>query len=179
MDIDHIEWMMKDALLVCEKEKLDDSLLMPLVILHDVGYSKVKKIKTANYYSKDIRRTHMEAGKEIAIKVLRKLKYPEDKTEKIAYYVSVHDNWAYGEVDLFVNDQILGTFKDLDYIWIFTPQGFRAHKMILNKTNRELLEHLRKEPSPIGGKKPFSNPTTKKLHDDYLKDREKEVSGIL
>jgi len=28
MDIDHIEWMMKDALLVSEKENLDDSLII-------------------------------------------------------------------------------------------------------------------------------------------------------
>ena len=35
MDVDHIEWMMKDALIVCEKEKLNDEILLPLVIFLD------------------------------------------------------------------------------------------------------------------------------------------------
>ena len=32
MDLDHVEWMMKDALFVCEKENIDDSIFLPLVI---------------------------------------------------------------------------------------------------------------------------------------------------
>jgi len=151
--------------------------LLPLVILHDVGYSEVPQVKDANYYQLDIRRLHMEAGKQIALKILKQISYPPQKTDKIGFYISVHDNWAYGEVDLFINDPILGTFKDLDFIWIYTPKGFQALKKILNKTDREMLEHLKSEPSPIFGKKPFSNPTTQQLHDNYLKDREREITG--
>jgi len=43
MDKDHIEWMMKEGMYVCKQEKLNDSLLLPLIILHDVGYSKTPK----------------------------------------------------------------------------------------------------------------------------------------
>ena len=48
MDIDHIEWFMETAQMVCQKEDLDDSLLLPLAILHDVGYSKIKDVQSAN-----------------------------------------------------------------------------------------------------------------------------------
>ena len=43
MDIDHVKWMMQDAMLICEKEGIDETLLLPLVILHDTGYSKAPK----------------------------------------------------------------------------------------------------------------------------------------
>ena len=94
MDIDHIEWMMKDAFLVCQKENLDDSLLLPLVILHDVGYAEVPK---DNPFKLNLRKAHMEAGAKIARHILEKLNYPKDKIKKIEYYVSVHDNWALGD----------------------------------------------------------------------------------
>lgn len=175
MDIDHIEWMIKNAILICKKEGLDDTLLIPLVILHDVGYSRIKDIKNANYYKLDLRKKHMKMGKKITIDILKKVSYPHEKINKIAYYVSIHDNWAYGEVNLYNNDKILGTFKDLDYIWVFTLKGFSVIKKMLGKTNKEMLEYLKAEPSPIGGKKPFSNQVTKKLHDKYLTDRENEI----
>ena len=174
MDVDHIEWFMKTAQMVCEKEGLDDTLLLPLAILHDVGYSKVKEVKTANYYDTDIRRAHMQAGRDIAIEILKQVHYPPAESEKIAHYVSVHDNWAYGEVDIYLSDPVLGTFKDLDYLWIFTEKGCPPIQKVLGKTNEEMLAHLRHEASPIGGKKPFSNQTTQTLHNEYLKARETE-----
>lgn len=72
MDIDHIEWFMETAQMVCQRENLDDSLLLPLAILHDVGYSKVKDVQSANYYDTDIRRAHMQAGRDIALEIRKK-----------------------------------------------------------------------------------------------------------
>jgi HD superfamily phosphodiesterase len=177
MDIAHIEWMMNDARYVCKQEGLDESLLLPLAILHDVGYSQVPDVASADYYEQDIRRLHMDEGAKIARVLLEKLNYPSDKTERIVHYISVHDNWAYDEVDIYMDDPILGTFKDLDYIWIYTKIGFGALKKVKGWNDKQMLEHLRNEPSPIYGKKPFSNATTKKLHDKYLAERVDEVQN--
>ena len=98
MDIDHIEWMMKESILVCKKENIDDSLLLSLVILHDTGYFKAPK---ENPFKLNLRKIHMKAGAEIAREILQKVKYPDDKIEKIVYFVSVHDNWAFGDDDLY------------------------------------------------------------------------------
>ena len=176
MDIDHIEWMMKDASWVCEKEGLDDTLLLPLVILHDVGYSEINNVAFADYYQGDTRKVHMASGEKIARDLLAQVNYQSEKAEKIAYYVSVHDNWALGEIDLYVKDPIIGTFKDLDFIWIYTAKGFPALMKVLHKNEAEMLEHLHSETSPIYGKKPFSNSSTKMLYDKYLAEREKEYS---
>src|SRR3989338_850820 len=123
MDIDHIQWMMKEAQYVCEQEKLDDSLLLPLVILHDIGYAKVPK---NNPFNLNIRKAHMESGSKIAKSILVKVKYPKDKIKEIVYFVSVHDNWAFGDIEIYTKNKILGIFTDLDFIWIVTPKGFPA-----------------------------------------------------
>jgi hypothetical protein len=177
MDIAHIEWMMEVANTIADKERLDKTLLLPLVILHDVGYSDLQDPANANYYDKDIRKAHMEAGAHIAEKILTSIPYPQDKKEIIVHYVGIHDMWAYGEVDVYVNDPVLGTFKDLDYLWIYHSVGCAAIQKVLKKTNKEMLEHLKNETSPIGGKKPFSNDSTKKLREAYLYERERALSS--
>jgi len=169
MDIDHIEWIMKEALIVSEKENIDDEILIPLAILHDVGYAEVPK---DNPFNLDIRKAHMKAGAKIAKKILDKVKYPKDKTEKIVYYVSVHDNWAFGD-DEYKRDKTLGAFKDLDFIWMTTPKGFPALMKILGKNKKEMIEYIESRPEEEG--LALTTKTTKELFEKYLSDRKKEL----
>jgi len=172
MDMDHIEWMMQDAFLVCQKENLDDSLLLPLVILHDVGYAVVPKFDP---YKLDLRIAHMKAGTKVAKSILKKVNYPKQKLEQIVYYVSVHDNWALGDNNIYKKDIILGTFNDLDYMWMATPKGFAALMKILNKSKQEMLKYLESNDKPK--LRPFSTKTTKNLYKKYMGQRRKEVLG--
>lgn len=172
MDVAHIEWMVEVALRIAQDEGLDESLLLPLVILHDVGYSKVKDVVEADYYQLDVRRFHMDEGAKIARQILKEVDYPEHKIDKVVYYISVHDNWAYGEVDLYMDDPVLGTFKDLDYIWLYTKEGCAGIQPVLKRNDQEMLEYLRNEVSPIGGKKPYSNQSTRKLRESLMQERE-------
>jgi HD superfamily phosphodiesterase len=164
-DVEHIKWMMKDALLVCKEENLDDSLLLPLVILHDVGYSKVPK---NNPFNLDIRKAHMKEGKKLAESILKKVDYPKGKIEKISYYVSVHDNWALDDNSVYENDLVLATFTDLDFIWMATKKGFPLMMDYLNKDKKELLDFIQNNEKLT--KRPFSTKTTKKLFEKYLKE---------
>ena len=159
MYIAHISWMIKEALIVCKKENLDDSLLLPLVILHDVGYADVPK---DNPFKLNLRKAHMAAGAKIAREILEKVKYPLEKIKKIEFYVSVHDNWALGDDSVYKKDLILAVFNDLDYIWIATPKGFPALMKILNKTGREMLDYLKNDDKPK--LRPFATKTTKTLY---------------
>ncbi len=163
MDIEHIKWMMKDAEFVCKKEKLDDSLLLPLVIIHDVGYAGIK----GNSFNKNLRKTHMKAGAIIAENILEKVKYPKQKIKKIVKYVSIHDNWAFGQNSIY-KDKILGTFNDLDFIWMATPKGFPALRKILKKNKKEMIDYIRNDDKPT--KIPFKNKTTKLLFKKYLEN---------
>ena len=170
MDIPHLEWMIPVAEEVCKKENIDDSLLLPLVILHDVGYAECPK---DNSFGLDMRKAHMKAGEKIAKQLLEKINYPKEKIEKISYYISVHDNWAFGEQNMYWQDKILGTFGDLDFIWVVTPKGFVHIKSLLNKNDKELIEYAeRKSDSNVEAH--FITKTTKKLFEKYLKERKAE-----
>jgi HD superfamily phosphodiesterase len=96
MDIEHIKWMINDIISVCRKENLDETILLPLVILHDIGYSKIQK---KNPFELDSRKEHMREGAKITREILEKLKYSKSKIKKIVYLVSIHDNWAFGNFE--------------------------------------------------------------------------------
>lgn len=172
MDIDHIKWMMQEAVVVCQKEKLDDSILLPLVILHDAGYGVGKHV----YFEKELKKEHMENGKQIAKEILSKLNYPKDKIDKIEYYISVHDNWALGDNEIYKKEGLLGIFTDLDYMWLATSKGFSALMKILGKGQQEMIEYLETNDKLI--LRPFSTKTTKNLYERYLEDRRKEALNI-
>lgn len=164
MDVPHIQWMMPITKEICEKEGLDDSLLLPLVILHDTGYSKVEG---EDYFHGDMRRAHMAAGAKIAREILEKVDYPQDKLEKIVYYVSVHDNWAFDDNEIYKKDKAFGTFNDLDFIWTVAPIGFEEIMKCLNKTPAELIEWA--ETNDKLTKRPWSCQSTKELFEGYIK----------
>lgn len=169
MDIDHIEWMMSDAVSVCEKEKLDDSLLLPLVILHDVGYAN---LPSQHPFSISSKQEHMKKGAEIAQEILEKVGYPKNKIRQITYFISVHDNWLLGDDIVFKENIILAVFNDLDYMWMATPKGFLFLRTQLHKSPLEMLQFL--ETNEKLKRRPFSTKTTKKLYGHYIVDRKKE-----
>lgn len=173
MDVDHIEWMMKDAMLVCDNEGIDDSILLPLVILHDVGYGE---IPPGNPFNLDLRKEHMKKGGEIAEKILKKLNYDSEKIDQISNLVSVHDDWALGDDQSYKDNIFLGVFNDLDFTWMATPKGFPALMKILNKSAEEMIKYLETDEKLI--KRPFSTKTTKQLFESYLKDRRSELASI-
>lgn len=174
MDVDHIEWMIGDALRLCEAENLDADYLLPLVILHDVGYANVPK---DNPFNLDLRRAHMAEGAVIAREILTRLGYPAKIIDVIAYYVSVHDNWALGDNGIYKKDKILGSFTDLDFIWMATPKGFPALMKILNKTPHEMTEYLRSNEKLTA--RPFVTISAKQSFEEYLLQRASEDwSGV-
>lgn len=113
MDIAHIQWIMRAVEEVCQSEQqLDQTILMPLAILHDVGYAEVPK---NNPFNLDIRKSHMQTGARIAGTILETVGYEIPKRERICGLIAVHDNWALGDDSVYA-DQELAVFNDLDFI---------------------------------------------------------------
>ncbi len=167
MDIDHIGWMMEEADRLCEEECLEDRILLPLVILHDVGYARVPK---DNPFNMDIRRAHMEEGAKIAKEILDAVGYEKEKTSIITYFVSMHDNWALDDIEVYQRNKLLWIFTDLDFIWMATPKGFDAVKEIQGKTGEGMIEYLEsteKPAKPIG----FASEATEKIFNRHLAER--------
>ncbi|MFA6888429.1 MAG: hypothetical protein WC254_02950 [Candidatus Woesearchaeota archaeon] len=169
MDIDHIQWMMKDALLVCKEEQIDDSLLLPLVILHDVGYFGLDSQDPFSVLSK---KEHMKKGAKIADEILQKVDYSQNKIKSITKYISVHDNWLLGDDTFFKNDLILGVFNDLDYMWMATPKGFSLFLKLIHKTPQEMIQFL--ETNEKLTRRPFCTKITKRLYEKYIAELKRE-----
>jgi len=172
-DIAHIKWMMKDAEYICEQEVIDKTILLPLVILHDVGYAEVDT--TQNSYNLDLRKAHMKAGAEIASHILTEFKYPQDKTKTIVDYVAIHDNWAFEENKRYTKDKMLGTFNDLDFMWLAVEEGFNSAMKMTKKNPQEMFEYVKQNDKLI--KRPFSTKTAKELFDKYIKQREDSIKA--
>ena len=141
-DIKHVEILLKDALTVCEKEKIDKSLLLPLVILHDIGYGLTQPV----YLEKDLKKEHMIVGAKLAEEILEKVNYPREKIDKIVYWISVHDNWIFGDNKVYDKNPILAVFFDLEFIWMTTPKGFPLlAKALYNGDKQKMLKHIKKD----------------------------------
>jgi len=163
-DVDHVLWLMNQAEIVCKKEKVDDSILIPLVILHDVGYAEIPK---ENSFKKNIRRLHMKEGEKISRKILAKLDYPKPESEKICYYVSIHDFWALGNNKIFREEKILGIFSDLDFLWMASSKGFETVRKMLNKTPEQMLKFI--EQDEKHSERPLCTKTAKELYKKLIK----------
>ncbi len=162
-DLLHVKLLIRDAQTVCKKEKVDDTLLMPLVILHDIGYGVTGPV----YFQKNRKKEHMITGSRLAKTILTKVKYPPKKIGKIAYWISVHDNWIFGHRTVYKRNQILAILNDLDFIWMATPEGFKIFTKMFNhgdkmKTLRRILNDEKHT------KRPFSNETTRGLFLKYI-----------
>lgn len=169
-NLDHIDWEIKEALTLCKKEKLNDSIFLPLIILHDIGYVRVPR---KNPFEKETRTIHMKAGGEITRRILQKIGYPPNKIERISFYVTIHDFWSLGYHWPYKKDLYLGTFNDLDYISMITPKGFPAMKRILMKNSQEMFDYFKDNEKLIS--RPFVSKTTRGLFSDYLSERQQEL----
>lgn len=100
----------------------DPSVVLPAVILHDVGWKMVAEDEqlTAfgpNMSNPDLRRLHEKEGARIAREILGKLGYDQGKSEEIAAIIDGHDS---RQAPLSLNDELV---KDADKLWRFTPEG--------------------------------------------------------
>ncbi len=125
-DIEQIEWMVLQAERLSRSLKIEEKILLPLVILHDVGYYQIKE-KNPNIKDVKTKKGHMKKGSQIAKKILTQVNYDKELIDKIVYYISVHDNWLLDDHALFRNDKLLALFNDLDFL--FVTASFKHFKV--------------------------------------------------
>ena len=110
-----------------ETEAGDRNVVIPAIILHDVGYSKVPPELLHRAYGpraeEDVMRIHEREGAKIAATILTEAGYEAAKAEKILEIIDGHDTRKHA---LSLNDQIV---KDADkltrysgYLWLRAGQ---------------------------------------------------------
>jgi MoaA/NifB/PqqE/SkfB family radical SAM enzyme len=158
----HIRWLLRESLGLIKEERVDDTILMPFLILHDVGYSKV----LGNSFEKETRIGHMEYGSKITAEILHKVNYPSDKIKKISRYVALHDSWSLGKHKVYHQDKVLALFNDLDFISMLSEESQDSMMSLLKLDRHSFLAYMQRNEKLTN--RPFSFDSTNKLFQDYL-----------
>jgi hypothetical protein len=100
----------------------DEEIVLPAIVLHDVGWKMVPEGKQLNAFGptvkdKKTQRIHETEGVKIAEEILSRLNYDKEKILEILSIIDGHDTRLEA---LSLNDQLV---KDADKLWRFTPAG--------------------------------------------------------
>jgi len=174
-DIPHVEWMMEEVDQLADEESLDKRLLLPLVILHDVGYSEVDE-KNPNIKSKDSKTVHMKAGARISRAILNQVNYDPNLAERIVHYISVHDNWLFGDDSPYQECKEMAAFNDLDFLWPTTSFGmFKTMAESMWKTPEEFYDFWIQDEKLV--RRPFCCDRTREMWDSSIKEIKRILDG--
>ena len=174
-DFLHAQVAHQYAVYLLEKEAGDKKIVEPAVILHDVGWSRLKpeEIKIAfgvnakGEKAKQLNRIHEVEGARIAREILTKLDYDGSSTDEIARIIERHDS---GKNPQTIEEKMV---KDADRLWRFSKTGY-YHEMERQNTTHEVRYHFLTK--NMG--KWFFTKTAKELADRELQARVKEYSQV-
>ena len=124
------------------KEGGDESIVIPAIILHDVGWMQVPehlqlKAFGPNAVFPELNRLHESEGAKLAKQILETVGYNEGAQREIASIIEGHDSRKEG---LSLNDKIV---KDADKLWRFSKEGLRVDMRRFEQSLKECLERLR------------------------------------
>lgn len=135
------------ALKLLQLEPGDSSLVIPAILCHDVGWSKVPEElqRTAfgpNAFDFDLRRVHEVEGVKLARTILQLIHYDPAKTEEILQIIDGHDSRLTALSD---SDKLV---KDADKLFRFDPAGFRVNLGLLGLGPSPLIQYLEERLEP-------------------------------
>ena len=127
-DIGHAKVTREYAYKLLETEKGNPDVVIPAIILHDIGWSKLTEDEGMSVFDPhktreqklEMRYKHQEEGVKLAGTLLGQLNYPPNLTEEILEIISEHDTRV-GFISL--NE---GLVRDADKLWRFSKTGFSA-----------------------------------------------------
>ena len=138
----HTEISVDMASKLMVREGGDEDIVIPAIILHDVGWIKIPedlqlKAFGPNARDPELNRTHEIEGVRIAAEILHDVKYDQTKTKQILEIIDGHDS---RNESLSLNDRIV---KDADKLWRYTKSGLEIDAERFGETLEEGLERLR------------------------------------
>lgn len=137
----HTELSMGLAHELLEKENGDPDIVIPAIILHDVGWKSIpeglqKKAFGPAAELPELNRIHEIESARIAKELLERIHYNRDKTEEIIEIIKGHDS---RKEPLSLNDRIV---KDADKLWRYSKEGLHIDAERFNMTHREAYNRL-------------------------------------
>jgi HD superfamily phosphodiesterase len=119
----------------------DAEVVLPAVLLHDVGWKSVPEEQQLDGFgphvrNKEIQRFHEVEGARIAETILRTLNYSEEKIVEIIAIVDGHDTRLQA---LSLNDSLL---KDADKLWRYSTVGVQVDHIRFGVDRHNHLNYL-------------------------------------
>lgn len=117
----------------------DAAIVLPAVILHDVGWKMVPEEQQLTAFGPNmsndaLRRLHEVEGARIACEILARAAYDPAKTEAVARIIDGHDS---RETALSLDDSLV---KDADKLWRFCAAGVEVdHRRFATSREAHLL----------------------------------------
>ena len=148
-----------------------ESIVMPAIILHDVGWKKVPEDLQLKAFgpkatSPKINRTHEKEGVRIASDILTKVNYDKEKISEILDIIDGHDS---RKMAVSLNDRIV---KDADKLWRYSRNGFYIDIERFGESYAQGINRLRKNWPDW-----FFTQTARKLAGKELQKREREADN--
>lgn len=121
-----------------QEEKGEPEVVIPAILLHDVGWSKLSEAQQAKAfgpgnYDQDLNRIHEVEGVKIARGILEKVRYDPLKSEEILSIIDGHDSRL---TPISESDQIV---KDSDKLFRFSQEGLAFY---LERFGPDIKERL-------------------------------------
>jgi hypothetical protein len=146
-----------------------ESIVIPAIILHDVGWQKVPAALHLKAFgpkatSPEINRTHEQEGVRIAKNILTEVNYDKGKITEILKIIDGHDS---RKESISLNDSLV---KDADKLWRYTQRGFDIDNVRFEETVTQGLNRLRKYLTRW-----FFTDTAVQIAKDELRQRERDA----
>ena len=127
-DPGHAKITLKYAQELLLREKGNEDVIIPAIILHDIGWSQLIKGRRILVFAKSAREEdklevqleHQNESVRLAAGILREVQYPDELIKEILEIISQHDTRK-GFISK--ND---GLVRDADKLWRTSREGFAA-----------------------------------------------------
>ncbi len=118
----HTQIALRYALRLLKKEKGNEGIVIPAVLLHDVGWKMIPPNLQLTAFGPNpsnpqLVRVHEVEGAKIAEAILKEFHYPSKKIEEISRIIRGHDS---RKRPISQNDRIV---KDSDKLWRYSRKG--------------------------------------------------------
>jgi hypothetical protein len=119
----------------------DEDIVLPSIILHDVGWKMVPEDKQLEAFGPNMkdtesRRVHEVEGVRIAKEILVSLNFDSEKIQEILNIIDGHDS---RKEAISLNDKLV---KDADKLWRFSPVGMDTNIKMFRMDNNKLSDRL-------------------------------------
>lgn len=176
-DDGHARITLKYAKELIKLEDGNEDIIIPAIILHDVGYSQILRERRMLIFDKDarneerdaVRYIHQAQSVKLGEKILNELDYPADMIPEILEIISKHDTRKG-----FISKEE-GLVRDADKLWRYSSESFKLNRKHKKSDLEKRIERLEKDlevPDYI-----YSE-SAKKIARQELEERKKLVADV-